>query len=271
MNFLEALNRIISVLSLPWLGGILGILGLVTGYIFYRKSIVRRQIAAYKKSLQVIGIDSGMPSDVKLTYKNVEVPRVTKSLIFLLNSGNSTVKGEDIVEDDSLRIVLPEGSKVLDVSVLKHTKEANKFTAKERKDFPNEVVCTFKYLDHGDGATIRILHTGGKDIKFKGEIIGIPEGVMDLGDPGVSPIMKTGMRILTLIGAVLYGLLVLKTIDAFVYDTAHELVLFLTSSIGIVFFFLIMLSQFLPPIYHLYRERKQRKFSKLLSIGEAEW
>jgi hypothetical protein len=56
----------------------------------------------------------------------------------------------------------------------------NRFIA-DKGDRSNEIISSFEWLDPGDGALVKVLHTGEKGPRVDGTLRGVPRGVVDLG------------------------------------------------------------------------------------------
>jgi hypothetical protein len=176
------LQNLRELLNQNWLGVAIGILGLIAAYIFYRRSLVRPKISFIKNSLFVIGPNSEFPSELEVFYKGKKVPLVTKSMVVIWNSGNSTLSGTQVVETDPLRIEVGIDCEVLDVELERFTRKTNAFNISISPEYPNIVKCSFDYLDPQDGVVIRVIHTGDTDITVTGTLRGIPKGLSNLGD-----------------------------------------------------------------------------------------
>jgi hypothetical protein len=87
------------------------------------------------------------------------------------------------VDSDPLRIIVSEGSSILDTAVLNRTRLANDVSCALRPDSGNEIECRFDYLDPGDGALIQLIHTGTDKVQVSGSLRGLPKGVLIIGTP----------------------------------------------------------------------------------------
>src|ERR1700704_2771485 len=85
-----------------WLTLIVAVTGLATSYFFYRRSLRRSSLAYKRRSIRVIGPNSALPNEVAIYFKDKRVPLVTKSIVVLWNSGNTTVLGTQATENDPL-------------------------------------------------------------------------------------------------------------------------------------------------------------------------
>lgn len=120
--------------------------------------------------------------ELKLYFNDELVEQVSKTQIAMWNQGAKTVKGSDIVAKDPIRIVSPEGSKILAFSIISSTREINGCKLEMNNDSLEEILLAFDYLDRRDGVVIEIIHTGGKLKPVPhGNIKGMPKGIRNKG------------------------------------------------------------------------------------------
>ena len=119
---------------------------------------------------------------MEILYHGKHVDRLTRTHVIFWNSGKRIIHGSDIVADDAVRCELSSGALALEVRVIKHTRDANKFTAMIDDNSQNRVLLNFDYLDPKDGAVVELLHTDSvRDPAVKGTIRGVPKGMRDWG------------------------------------------------------------------------------------------
>ena len=175
--------ELIEFLSQGWVGSLIGIIGIVIGYILYRASLIGPRPVFQYRSLNLIEKEKqALPSDVEIFFRGKKVSRLTKTYIIFWNSGKSTLYGKDIVDDDPLRFSFGKDAEILRARIPKITKKMNKFEARINPKSPNEVIINFDYLDPNDGAVIEILHTSiQRTPECKGTIRGVPKGILNWG------------------------------------------------------------------------------------------
>lgn len=137
------------------------------------------------------------PSDHRVTvlYKDLAVPRVTQSLVWIWREGRGTIKGADIVSADPVVLHVPKGDQVLDAAVLAQSRDTNGVcVAVEPGERPSGVKVSFDYLDARQGAVIEILHTGEAPdtIEPTGTVMGVPKGIVRV-TTGVKVQVPTGL------------------------------------------------------------------------------
>ena len=179
MQFLE-------VISPGWVGsliGLIGLIGLIATFFLYRASRIGPRPVYQYRAFRLIGREEqALPEEVTILYQDKKVERLTRAHIILWNSGKTTLNGESIVADDPLRLEFSGDGEVLSANIVAFTRRSNKFMAKINLNSTNEVICTFDYLDAGDGAVIELLHTDEKRYpKVQGTIRGVPKGILDWG------------------------------------------------------------------------------------------
>ena len=167
-----------ELLSPSWVGILVGLVGLIVG-IFGLAMTVRSQkrshMTTISQDIALIGGYAVYPDEIEVRYRGVPVPKVTASTVWIWNSGNTTVRGTDIVLDNPLGFQFL--GNVLNISVRKVTRDVIGVSALISPK-PDTVHLTFEFLDPGDGAILEILHDGDTESpKCLGTIIGLPNGL----------------------------------------------------------------------------------------------
>jgi hypothetical protein len=178
---MEALK---AFFSQGWGVALVGILaGLLISLYFYRASRIGPRPSYQLKALRLIAKDEGaLPEEVEILFKGMSVPRLTKTHVIFWNSGKAMIDGKEIVVDDPLRLEFSKEAQVLRARIAKPTNKTNKFEIKINDKSPNEVFCSFDYLNVGDGAVIELLHTGEERYpRVQGTIRGVPKGILNWG------------------------------------------------------------------------------------------
>jgi hypothetical protein len=174
-------NEIKEILNQNWIataigvvGAVVGVIGVILAYSFKSKS----RLAAQTNTLELIGRNAILPNGIEFLFRGNKVPKVTLSRVAIWNIGNTTIEGKQIVTSDPLRIVISQGSDVLEATVRSRTREVNHVSCTSRPGAANEVECRFDYLDPGDGALIQLIHTGNDIVKVLGTLRGVPKGIL---------------------------------------------------------------------------------------------
>lgn len=173
------LREVFDFLSTPWVGSVLGLIGLPLAIYIYVIGKRRSELSYQLREFSVVGgLSAKFPDELIIHFNNIKVDKITSTELVIWNSGNTTINGYDIVEIDPLRLKCNEGS-ILKIEILRSTRNVifPNFTLKE-----NEYRVGFDYLDHNDGFVAQIIHSGPKkNIKIIGSIKGMPKGINYLG------------------------------------------------------------------------------------------
>lgn len=195
MEYLNlALNTLISV---------------VIAWIFYRLELKPVRLSFKSRSIQLIGHNAALPSEVEFFFSGKKIPSVARAVVMVWNSGTKTVNGDAIVEKDYLRIVTGKGSEILKVMSVKTTRHVIEFSADLINDHPNEIKCNFDFLDPKDGALIEFFHTGDDKLSILGTVRGMPKGLSNRGCLQLTPKSRREIFWLSFITVILGVLVVL--------------------------------------------------------------
>jgi hypothetical protein len=173
----------ITLFSETWFGSALGIIGIALAYLFYRKSRSVSKLSFQFDSTSIVGFsDSKFPDQLKISYNNEEIPRVTKERFVFWNSGNITVSGSQIVASDPFRIELCGDGKILSAIISKVSREVNGVACSISETDPKKVVVIYDFLDPNDGFIVEIIHSGNEnESKICGTLRSLPEGIKSRG------------------------------------------------------------------------------------------
>lgn len=161
-----------------WVGVLIGLLGLVMAILGFLVAVRARKnprVTFLSQDTVLIHDYTTHPADIEVRYQGVPVPKVTASAVWIWNSGNTTVRGDDIVPSDPIGFQFPGSA--LNASVRKVTRDVIGVSARISSE-PSTVHFTFNFLDPGDGAIVEILHDGdAKSPTCVGTIVGLPAGL----------------------------------------------------------------------------------------------
>lgn len=110
---------------------------------------------------------------IEVFFRGERVPVVSRSLVVLWNDGRETIRATDVPQNAPLAICVKEPARILEATVAAATRPEIEF--RTAVDEPGKVVMlSFDHLDHKDGATIEILHTGPHpwDVDLTGDVMG---------------------------------------------------------------------------------------------------
>jgi hypothetical protein len=176
------LNNILLFLNQGWVGAAIGLISLVVAISLYRSSKIGPRLVYQCKSMKIIGRTENTPEEIEIFYQGRNVPRLLKTHMVIWNSGKNTVEGKSIVKGDLLRIEFNEEEEIIRAAKIRSTRDVNNFMIYINEESKNSLICTFEFLDPGDGVTIEILHTDIERMPdVRGTIKGMPNGIINLG------------------------------------------------------------------------------------------
>lgn len=185
------MDNIINSLNEPWIGILIGILGLCFALYQHFRHKGPRLVYQYFGQRLIEGESAILPKDVDVSYKGVPVPRLALTQIIIWNAGHSSIRGKDIVKDDQPTIKFDDETKVLNAEISKTTRSVNKSRLITNSDDQGTCKYTFDFLDSDDGVLLRILHTGKVTRpKVDGTIIGLTKGIEEWGLLPISTFLK---------------------------------------------------------------------------------
>lgn len=159
---------------LPIAGFIIGIVGLILAYVFYRRGLrEKRPLYAIFSNTLVQDLSKRIP-ELRITYDGVPQERVTVSTIYFWNQGREAIRQTDIPDGDPLCIEIAEGAEILSARIQDVTNKACDAIVARPVNSPRTVLLSFAFLDRNDGVTVSLVHNG-KDkhpVAIKGTIIG---------------------------------------------------------------------------------------------------
>ena len=185
-------------MSVDPVGSALGVIGIVVGWILYRRGLRLPRLVLQHLTLWLVGRPNpaavghpskpALPGDVTVLYKGVEVPRLVKTTVVIWNAGSATLRGSDVVASDPLRLEFNPDARILEVTIAKVSRSVIDFQTTHSTTEPNVLRLTFDFLDPQDGARFEILHT---DVpakpKISGTTRGLPKGCLDWGAMDLTP------------------------------------------------------------------------------------
>ncbi len=104
-----------------------------------------------------------------LTLGGRRLARLSRTYLAFWNERGDTVRGEDIVEADPLRLTLPTGDELLQARLL--------YTSRPQCELritteAGGVSLAFDFLDQGDGGILEVIHQANTRPEFKGTVRG---------------------------------------------------------------------------------------------------
>ena len=158
----------VSMISL-----IVGVLSLITGFIFFVKSKKIKSPVYLSRTTRLIYRSIDQIDKLEILYDGVKQPAMTITKLAFWNKGRETIQSQDLTSKDQLRIEIDKEYDILSCDILTQTKKANDFRAEITED-KRSIIVNFDYLDYQDGVVLKIRHTGwdSNDLVMKGSIKG---------------------------------------------------------------------------------------------------
>ncbi|NTW88945.1 MAG: hypothetical protein HGB26_07465 [Desulfobulbaceae bacterium] len=155
-------------------GFVLGLIGLISSYIFYKLSIRAKEPSWGVRSINLIRSRTARIENLEIKFLGHDIENLTVSRVLFWNEGAETIDTTDITMANPVKLVFGGNTKVLDARVYAVNNSANQFKARiDEQD--NVVFLEFAYLDRKNGAVIQVIHTGtsSEDVQILGDIKGV--------------------------------------------------------------------------------------------------
>lgn len=177
MSSSTTLDTIFRLFDQSWFGLLLSTaLALYSVYLTIRTS-PRQQLSIVAAEGAVL--EPAHPSwkdELKILYKDTEIPRLTAARVGIWNSGNSTIHGSQIVRDDPFSLSTLDGDTILRFHITGMSRPVIKASAEQVGK--GTLSIDFDFLDPGDGFVLFIAHTSPRySIRSSGTVRGLTAGV----------------------------------------------------------------------------------------------
>lgn len=150
-----------SWLNLGWVGSLIGILGLVFGFIFFIKSY-KTTIPCYQYTTNIIvgKKESEASKNIEILFLGKSVDNVKRTVIAIWNDGKHYLDNSVILKEKPLTISFEDGE-ILTHQIKSKTNESIVSTTYMSED--GRVVVDFNYLDFKDGVCVELIHTSNSN------------------------------------------------------------------------------------------------------------
>lgn len=183
---------------------VLAILGVLLSYVFYRRSKKDIQPCYQFASVSLLASGANSVKDLKILHKGIPIDRLSVATVSFWNTGAAVLEASDVAPADPLRIILREGTRVLQASVATQSAPSNNVRISVDAGVPR-VRIEFDYLARNEGFAIEIFHDAVEadfailigTIKGVKEIRRVTKGDDVISDTYIFPIYS---RIWTLTG-----------------------------------------------------------------------
>lgn len=165
-------------------GNILGVIGIILAIYFNYIGKRKKEIFYEITSFNLINENLNKKvSELKISYKNIDIKYLTISKIAIWNSGNSTIWESEIPENNKIQIDICNSYEILDYELIENEDVDSKLNIKKNNDKSLEI--NFNFIEPDKGFVLKLIHTSrtSNDISVKGRIIGGSEikRINDLG------------------------------------------------------------------------------------------
>jgi hypothetical protein len=168
---------------------------------------------------------------VEIRFSGHCVPRITATRVVVWNAGSTTLTGSDVVAGDPLRLELDGDGSVLQASIVCATRKVNDLRTEVDERGSSTILLPFDFLDPGDGAHLRVLHSGGRNaLTLTGTIRGMRSGPVYYGRTEVVPVssrslpwpIRIGRSTITMYTmlAIGVGMVAVSLLSLLLYDAA---------------------------------------------------
>jgi hypothetical protein len=144
---------------------------IITVLFHYFQTRIHQTIAFQWDGKRLVGKEKEeLPAEVTDAMKDAGSPFVCRAEVVIWNAGHQTLHGSDIAANAPLRIVVAPGypprtpnGRIVRFRMRSATQEGNAFTIRQDPEHSNVGLCTFDYLEPGDGVQLEVLFTGTDD------------------------------------------------------------------------------------------------------------
>jgi len=166
---------IFSSSFMSMIGFFMGVAGIVTGYIFYRKGLVQKKPVWDVRTENIVSDFISKIDNLEVTYKNQKIENLSFSRIIFWNDGKDPIDKSDISSLNPLSISVTSADVlILDATIVGKNSDASQIGVSISSDRRN-VSIEFEYLNRGKGCVIEIVHTGinSEALSIVGDIKGV--------------------------------------------------------------------------------------------------
>ena len=148
------------------------VFSLISGIYFYIKSNKRHKMFFIIRGQNIYTDSRTSQSDIKVLYKDREVPNLTVSRFYIYNWGNSYLDFDSMSNLDSMRVQSKSDSvQILDLSIIDSGKSSKFIKIDEKCVDEQSRKIVFDYIPPKDGFILQVFHTGNdtEDVLFLGK------------------------------------------------------------------------------------------------------
>ena len=158
---------------------LVGVIGVVLGYILYRLAQKETRPRYCVEAGTLMGDMSTRLTGLEVHFAGKRQPRVTVAKVYFWNDGRLPIKKEDIAVDDPLKIDMRSGADVLSARVRAVTRNACKVSIGSSQSVDEKrgiarIPIDLAFLDYRDGFVVEVVHNGPSNhpLRISGTIVG---------------------------------------------------------------------------------------------------
>ena len=150
-----------SWLNFGWVGSLIGILGLIFGFVFFIKSY-KTTVPCYQYSTNIIvgKKESEASKNIEILFLGKNVDNVKRTVVAIWNDGKHYLDNSVILREKPLTISFEDGE-ILSHQIKSKTNESIVSTTNMSEN--GGVIVEFNYLDYKDGVCVELIHTSNSN------------------------------------------------------------------------------------------------------------
>lgn len=150
-----------SWLNFGWVGSLIGILGLIFGFVFFIKSY-KTTVPCYQYSTNIIvgKKESEASKNIEILFLGKNVDNVKRTVVAIWNDGKHYLDNSVILREKPLTISFEDGE-ILSHQIKSKTNESIVSTTNMSEN--GGVIVEFNYLDFKDGVCVELIHTSNSN------------------------------------------------------------------------------------------------------------
>jgi hypothetical protein len=157
----------------PWLNIlflILTLIGIFLSFYFYFKSLKTKNPVYAAETTNLINSKISTIQNIEIKYRDTILKNLSITKLAFWNSGNESIRREDIAKQKPLQIISKENIQIYDFDLI-NANAVNNVILNQLDQ--NRINISFDFLDYQDGFIVNIYHSGkSKDINIEGKLIG---------------------------------------------------------------------------------------------------
>ncbi len=155
---------------------IIAIIAIIVNWVLSFRNKRTREPIWYYKTEEVISKGEKLKDDIQVYFKGQKVSQVSVTKIGLVNVGKEPIDQTHVKRP--IKLSFDENISILqEPKVSKFTRDDIDFKATH---VGTDVLLSFGFLDHLDGAVIEVVHTGDEktNVRIEGTILSVPKGIV---------------------------------------------------------------------------------------------